>query len=56
MKVKIIKGSRAGQTVDVPHRRAIYWKLIGFAVEVFEVIKEAVKEKKERKKRKKKGD
>jgi hypothetical protein len=51
MKVKIIKGNRAGEIVEASDKRAAYWQRVGLAEEVTtetakEVKKTAPKKKK----------
>lgn len=44
MKVKFIKGSRAGEEVDASDKRAAYWQRMGLVEEVFSEEVEQPKE------------
>jgi hypothetical protein len=51
MKVRFIKGNRAGEELEVDDKRAAYWQRMGLVDEVYEVqetkpIKKAAKSKK----------
>lgn len=54
MKVKFIKGSREGEIVDAPDKRAVYWQRMGMVEEVIETKKVATTHKEPTKKPQKK--